>query len=99
MAAWLEKLTTRKRLARLGSVRAVRHHYKVRYGAAALSAEGLVIETEYARACWSIWTALGIDNVLVLQGDAIQPKLSLFPEPDGLKSACVRIARTCREHE
>jgi methylenetetrahydrofolate reductase (NADPH) len=80
----LEKSATRKRPGTVGICAALQNHYKVDTvphiicgGFSREETENALIDLHF----------LGIDNVLVLQGDAIKTEARFVPEPDGHKYA------------
>jgi methylenetetrahydrofolate reductase (NADPH) len=80
----LEKRSTRKRPGTVGICAAIQNHYKVDTvphiicgGFSREETENALIDLHF----------LGIDNVLVLQGDAIKNEGRFVPEPDGHKYA------------
>ncbi|HEX6223617.1 MAG TPA: methylenetetrahydrofolate reductase [NAD(P)H] [Chryseolinea sp.] len=80
----LEKRTTRKRPGTVGICAAIQNHYKVDTvphiicgGFSREETENALIDLHF----------LGIDNILVLQGDAIKTESRFIPEPDGYKFA------------
>lgn len=80
----LEKSTTRKRPGTVGICAAIQNHYKVDTvphiicgGFSREETENALIDLHF----------LGVDNVLVLQGDAIKSESKFVPEPDGHKYA------------
>lgn len=76
----LEKLTTRKRPGTVGICAAIQNHYKVDTVPHIICGGFSREETENALIDLNF---LGIDNVLVLQGDAIKTEAKFIPEPDG----------------
>lgn len=80
----LEKKTTRKRPGTVGICAAIKNRYSVDAvphiicgGFSKEETENALIDLDF----------LGIDNVLVLQGDAIKTEARFVPEPDGYKYA------------
>ncbi len=80
----LEKRSTRKRPGTVGICAAIQNRYKVDTvphiicgGFSREETENALIDLHF----------LGIDNVLVLQGDAIKTEARFIPEPDGHKFA------------
>jgi methylenetetrahydrofolate reductase (NADPH) len=80
----LEKRTTRKRPGTVGICAAIQNHYKIDTvphiicgGFSREETENALIDLHF----------LGIDNILVLQGDAIKTESRFIPEPDGYKFA------------
>jgi methylenetetrahydrofolate reductase (NADPH) len=80
----LEKRTTRKRPGTVGICAAIQNNYKVDTvphiicgGFSREETENALIDLHF----------LGIDNILVLQGDAIKSDSRFIPEPDGYKFA------------
>ena len=80
----LEKRTTRKRPGTVGICAAIQNHYKVDTvphiicgGFSREETENALIDLHF----------LGIDNILVLQGDAIKTESRFIAEPDGYKFA------------
>ena len=80
----LEKIATRKRPGTVGICAAIQNHYKVDTvphiicgGFSREETENALIDLHF----------LGIDNVLVLQGDAIKNEGRFTPDPDGHKFA------------
>jgi methylenetetrahydrofolate reductase (NADPH) len=80
----LEKLTTRKRPGTVGICAAIQNHYKVDTVPHIICGGFTREETENALIDLNF---LGVDNVLVLQGDAIKTEAKFIPEPDGFKYA------------
>jgi methylenetetrahydrofolate reductase (NADPH) len=80
----LEKLTTRKRPGTVGICAAIQNHYKVDTVPHIICGGFSREETENALIDLNF---LGVDNVLVLQGDAIKTEAKFIPEPDGFKYA------------
>lgn len=80
----LEKMTTRKRPGTVGICAAIQNHYKVDTvphiicgGFSREETENALIDLHF----------LGVDNVLVLQGDAIKSESKFVAQPDGHKYA------------
>ena len=80
----LEKRTTRKRPGTVGICAAIQNNYKIDTvphiicgGFSRKETENALIDLHF----------LGIDNILVLQGDAIKTESRFVPEPDGYKFA------------
>jgi methylenetetrahydrofolate reductase (NADPH) len=80
----LEKSTTRKRPGTVGICAAIQNHYKVDTVPHIICGGFSKEETENALIDLHF---LGVDNVLVLQGDAIKTESRFVPEPDGHKYA------------
>ncbi|HET9053906.1 MAG TPA: methylenetetrahydrofolate reductase, partial [Cyclobacteriaceae bacterium] len=80
----LEKLTTRKRPGTVGICAAIQNHYKVDTVPHIICGGFSREETENALIDLNF---LGVDNVLVLQGDAIKTEAKFIPEPDGFRYA------------
>jgi methylenetetrahydrofolate reductase (NADPH) len=80
----LEKHTTRKRPGTVGICAAIQNHYKVDTVPHIICGGFSKEETENALIDLHF---LGIDNVLVLQGDGIKNEGRFVPEPDGHKYA------------
>ena len=80
----LEKTTTRKRPGTVGICAAIQNHYKVDTVPHIICGGFSKEETENALIDLHF---LGVDNVLVLQGDAIKTESRFVPEPDGHKFA------------
>jgi methylenetetrahydrofolate reductase (NADPH) len=80
----LEKSTTRKRPGTVGICAAIQNHYKVDTVPHIICGGFNKEETENALIDLHF---LGVDNVLVLQGDAIKTESRFMPEPDGHKYA------------
>ena len=80
----LEKRSTRKRPGTVGICAAIQNHYKVDTvphiicgGFSKEETENALIDLQF----------LGIDNLLLLQGDAIKTEAKFVPEPDGHRYA------------
>lgn len=80
----LDKRSTRKRPGTVGICAAIQNHYKVDTvphiicgGFSREETENALIDLHF----------LGIDNVLILQGDAIKSESKFIPEPDGYRFA------------
>lgn len=80
----LEKRSTRKRPGTVGICAAIQNHYKVDTvphiicgGFSREETENALIDLQF----------LGIDNLLLLQGDAIKSEAKFIPEPDGHRFA------------
>src|SRR5689334_18574135 len=80
----LEKQSTRKRPGTVGICAAIQNHYKVDTvphiicgGFSKEETENALIDLQF----------LGIDNLLLLQGDAIKTEAKFIPEPDGHRYA------------
>jgi methylenetetrahydrofolate reductase (NADPH) len=80
----LEKIATRKRPGTVGICAAIQNNYKVDTVPHIICGGFSKEETENALIDLHF---LGIDNVLVLQGDAIKNEGRFMPEPDGNKFA------------
>lgn len=80
----LEKRSTRKRPGTVGICAAIQNNYKVDTVPHIICGGFTREETENALIDLHF---LGIDNVLVLQGDAIKTESRFIPEPDGYKYA------------
>lgn len=80
----LEKTSTRKRPGTVGICAAIQNHYKVDTVPHIICGGFNKEETENALIDLHF---LGVDNVLVLQGDAIKSENRFVPEPDGHKYA------------
>ncbi len=76
----LEKITTRKRPGTVGICAAIQNHYKVDTVPHIICGGFSREETENALIDLNF---LGVDNVLVLQGDAIKTEAKFLPESDG----------------
>jgi methylenetetrahydrofolate reductase (NADPH) len=86
----LEKRSTRKRPGTVGICAAIQNNYKVDTvphiicgGFSREETENALIDLHF----------LGIDNVLVLQGDAIKTESKFIPEPDGYRYASELLER------
>jgi len=80
----LDKRSTRKRPGTVGICAAIQNHYKIDTvphiicgGFSKEETENALIDLQF----------LGIDNLLLLQGDAIKTEAKFVPEPDGHKFA------------
>jgi len=89
----LEKRTTRKRPGTVGICAAIQNNYKVDTvphiicgGFSREETENALIDLHF----------LGIDNVLVLQGDAIKTESRFIPEPDGYRYASELLGQVCK---
>ncbi len=80
----LEKSTTRKRPGTVGICAAIQNHYKVDTVPHIICGGFSKEETENALIDLNF---LGVDNVLLLQGDAIKSESKFVAEPDGHKYA------------
>lgn len=80
----LEKSTTRKRPGTVGICAAIQNHYKVDTVPHIICGGFSKEETENALIDLHF---LGVDNILVLQGDAIKSEARFVPEPDGHRYA------------
>ncbi|GIL21653.1 MAG: methylenetetrahydrofolate reductase [Bacteroidota bacterium] len=80
----LEKITTRKRPGTVGICAAIQNHYKVDTVPHIICGGFSKEETENALIDLNF---LGVDNVLVLQGDAIKTESKFIPEKDGFAYA------------
>lgn len=80
----LEKSTTRKRPGTVGICAAIQNHYKVDTVPHIICGGFSKEETENALIDLHF---LGVDNVLLLQGDAIKTESKFVPEPDGHRYA------------
>lgn len=83
-AGLLEKISTRKRPGTVGICAAIQNHYKVDTVPHIICGGFSKEETENALIDLHF---LGVDNVLVLQGDAIKTESKFIAEPDGHKFA------------
>jgi methylenetetrahydrofolate reductase (NADPH) len=83
-AGLLEKISTRKRPGTVGICAAIQNHYKVDTVPHIICGGFNREETENALIDLHF---LGVDNVLLLQGDAIKTEPKFVPEPDGHKFA------------
>jgi methylenetetrahydrofolate reductase (NADPH) len=89
----LEKRTTRKRPGTVGICAAIQNRYKVDTvphiicgGFSREETENALIDLHF----------LGIDNILVLQGDAIKTESRFVPEPDGYRYASELLEQVCK---
>jgi methylenetetrahydrofolate reductase (NADPH) len=80
----LEKISTRKRPGTVGICAAIMNRYQVDAVPHIICGGFSVEETENALIDLNF---LGIDNVLLLRGDAIKSESTFIPEPDGHKYA------------
>src|SRR4051812_44910358 len=80
----LDRISTRKRPGTAGTCAAIQNHYKVDTGPHINCGGFNREETENALIDLHF---LGVDNVLVLQGDAIKSESKFVPDPDGHKYA------------
>ncbi|MBN8653519.1 MAG: methylenetetrahydrofolate reductase [NAD(P)H] [Cytophagales bacterium] len=80
----LEKITTRKRPGTVGICAAIQNHYKIDTVPHIICGGFSREETENALIDLNF---LGVDNVLVLQGDAIKTESKFIPEKDGFAYA------------
>jgi methylenetetrahydrofolate reductase (NADPH) len=80
----LERISTRKRPGTVGICAAIQNHYKVDTVPHIICGGFNREETENALIDLHF---LGVDNVLVLQGDAIKSESKFVPDPDGHKYA------------
>lgn len=83
-AGLLEKISTRKRPGTVGICAAIQNHYKVDTVPHIICGGFSKEETENALIDLHF---LGVDNVLVLQGDAIKSESKFVAEPDGHRFA------------
>jgi methylenetetrahydrofolate reductase (NADPH) len=83
-AGLLEKISTRKRPGTVGICAAIQNHYQVDTVPHIICGGFNREETENALIDLHF---LGVDNVLLLQGDAIKTEPKFVPEPDGHKFA------------
>jgi methylenetetrahydrofolate reductase (NADPH) len=83
-AGLLEKISTRKRPGTVGICAAIQNHYRVDTVPHIICGGFTREETENALIDLHF---LGVDNVLVLQGDAIKSEARFIPEPDGHRFA------------
>ncbi|MEJ7647346.1 MAG: methylenetetrahydrofolate reductase [NAD(P)H] [Chryseolinea sp.] len=89
----LEKRSTRKRPGTVGICAAIQNHYKVDTVPHIICGGFTREETENALIDLHF---LGIDNVLVLQGDAIKSEAKFIPDPDGYRYASELIEQVGR---
>ncbi|MCU0369673.1 MAG: methylenetetrahydrofolate reductase [NAD(P)H] [Cyclobacteriaceae bacterium] len=89
----LEKTSTRKRPGTVGICAAIQNHYKVDTVPHIICGGFNKEETENALIDLHF---LGVDNVLVLQGDAIKSENRFVPEPDGHKYASELLEQVVR---
>jgi len=89
----LEKRSTRKRPGTVGICAAIQNHYKIDTVPHIICGGFTREETENALIDLHF---LGIDNVLVLQGDAIKSEAKFIPEPDGYRYASELIEQVGR---
>lgn len=89
----LEKSTTRKRPGTVGICAAIQNHYKVDTvphiicgGFSREETENALIDLHF----------LGVDNILVLQGDPIKSESKFIPEPDGYRYASELLEQVTR---
>jgi len=80
----LEKITTRKRPGTVGICAAIQNHYKIDTVPHIICGGFSKEETENALIDLHF---LGVDNVLLLQGDAIKTETKFVAEPDGFRYA------------
>jgi methylenetetrahydrofolate reductase (NADPH) len=83
-AGLLEKISTRKRPGTVGICAAIQNHYKVDTVPHIICGGFNKEETENALIDLHF---LGVDNVLVLQGDAIKTESKFIPDPEGHRYA------------
>ncbi|HBZ37773.1 MAG TPA: methylenetetrahydrofolate reductase [NAD(P)H] [Balneola sp.] len=86
----LERKTVRKRPGTVGMCAAIQNHYKVDAVPHIICGGFTKEETENALIDLNF---LGIDNVLVLQGDVRKPDRQFIPEPDGHSYASELLAQ------
>jgi len=89
----LEKSTTRKRPGTVGICAAIQNHYKVDTVPHIICGGFSKEETENALIDLHF---LGVDNVLVLQGDPIKSESKFVPEPDGYRYASELLEQVTR---
>jgi methylenetetrahydrofolate reductase (NADPH) len=89
----LEKSTTRKRPGTVGICAAIQNHYKVDTVPHIICGGFSKEETENALIDLHF---LGVDNVLVLQGDPIKSESKFIPEPDGYRYASELLEQVTR---
>lgn len=89
----LEKISTRKRPGTVGICAAIQNHYKVDTVPHIICGGFSKEETENALIDLSF---LGVDNVLVLQGDAIKTEPKFVAEPDGHRFASELLEQVVR---
>jgi methylenetetrahydrofolate reductase (NADPH) len=89
----LEKSTTRKRPGTVGICAAIQNHYKVDTVPHIICGGFSKEETENALIDLNF---LGVDNILVLQGDAIKSEARFVPEPDGHRYASELLEQAVR---
>lgn len=89
----LEKSTTRKRPGTVGICAAIQNHYKVDTVPHIICGGFSKEETENALIDLHF---LGVDNVLVLQGDPIKSESRFIPEPDGYRYASELLEQVTR---
>lgn len=89
----LEKSTTRKRPGTVGICAAIQNHYKVDTVPHIICGGFSKEETENALIDLHF---LGVDNILVLQGDAIKSEARFVPEPDGHRYASELLEQVVR---
>lgn len=89
----LDKISTRKRPGTVGICAAIQNHYKVDTVPHIICGGFSREETENALIDLSF---LGVDNVLVLQGDAIKSEPKFVPEPDGHRYASELLEQVVR---
>lgn len=89
----LEKISTRKRPGTVGICAAIQNHYKVDTVPHIICGGFSKEETENALIDLHF---LGVDNVLLLQGDAIKSESKFVAEPDGHKYASELLEQVVR---
>jgi methylenetetrahydrofolate reductase (NADPH) len=89
----LEKSTTRKRPGTVGICAAIQNHYKVDTVPHIICGGFSKEETENALIDLHF---LGVDNILVLQGDPIKSESKFIPEPDGYRYASELLEQVTR---